>query len=459
MLYIPLTAAWCVFWLLVVVVSAAGFIAVRSAWVTEPERVPARRAAWTANLTLLLPGAASLVTTASLWGAVVLTVNRALLSRFPTGVHHVVWSPAERPGILFWQARDQLIQQGMGVLPRTLLVLAVAGVMAAWSLAPAIWLEIFPPKDPAKANGGKAEWLGKNLTAGFNGLRVAGEVLRWVAIASTLSLAAFSIYVPQVSVHSIRVDPGFPHFFIPLEKEMVKPAILAGGALVLALFSSRGMLKFLALGFHSALQIAIDVVNWMRFHPLDYNPQARICARFYSLLRYVAEWRDPVDGRGYDSLVIVAHSQGTVITADFLRYLSFLDGTATLQLSQGSPIFKDRKVHLFTMGSPLRQVYSIRFPHVYGWARGTGSSQPFSEPDLVALFGVGTWTNAFRSGDYIGRSLWHRETDELTWSLSLQGAAVASGHREYCVGEGAHTHYWDETAGSVAEELQNLINA
>jgi hypothetical protein len=80
------------------------------------------------------------------------------------------------------------------------------------------------------------------------------------------------------------------------------------------------------LGFRTVIDVVLGVINWLRLHPLDDNPRARICARYVSLLRHLCQWKAVSDGRGYDSIVIFAHSQGTVITADLLR---FLETTAT----------------------------------------------------------------------------------------------------------------------------------
>ena len=40
-----------------------------------------------------------------------------------------------------------------------------------------------------------------------------------------------------------------------------------------------------------------------------------------SFYRHPVRYRDPVHGRGYDSVVIVAHSLGSLISADLLRFL------------------------------------------------------------------------------------------------------------------------------------------
>ena len=55
------------------------------------------------------------------------------------------------------------------------------------------------------------------------------------------------------------------------------------------------------------------------------------------------------------------------------------------------------------------------------------------------------WVNVYRSGDYVGRAL---------WSDATAGTAVGT---EYCIGAGAHTHYWDRTAPMIADALDRLI--
>ena len=65
-------------------------------------------------------------------------------------------------------------------------------------------------------------------------------------------------------------------------------------------------------------------------------------------------------------MVIVSHSQGTVITADLLRYLAYRgrrdDASRAAVLGRW---LEEIEVHLFTAGSPLRQLYAARFPDLY----------------------------------------------------------------------------------------------
>ena len=210
-----------------------------------------------------------------------------------------------------------------------------------------------------------------------------------------------------------------------------------------------GIIFGIVLGFRAVIDIALDVANWIRIHPRDANPKARISARFVSQLRYLAAWRDPRDGGRYDAFVLIAHSQGSVIAAEILRYLQAARHPLLAAL-------ETRKLYLFTMGCPLRQLYSLRFPHQYAWARHNAASWAGTEPDPVHL-GVAEWVNAYRSGDYVGRYLWHPDTGEDQWKPEPFPLTGANPRREFCIGPGDHTHYWEKSAPRIAEELDRII--
>src|ERR1035437_7213321 len=95
-------------------------------------------------------------------------------------------------------------------------------------------------------------------------------------------------------------------------------AVVAGAGI--GILGLGGRLSQLALGFQPVVRVALGVDNWLREHPRNANPTARICGRYVSLLRYIAQWKDE-QGHGYDALIVFAHSQGTVVTADLLRFL------------------------------------------------------------------------------------------------------------------------------------------
>ncbi|MBI3492973.1 MAG: hypothetical protein HY047_14520 [Acidobacteria bacterium] len=230
------------------------------------------------------------------------------------------------------------------------------------------------------------------------------------------------------------------------------------------------------LGFRSVLDILLDVDNWLREHPLDSNPKARICGRYVSLLRYIANWQTP-GGDQYDALVIIAHSQGTVITADLLRFLRAQAGAQGMQAYDPQLARLDTlPISVFTMGCPLRQLYGLRFPRLYRWARHDNRQPmspwqprdlPLDQRPMPAGLGVGQWINAYRSGDYVGRHLWRTEPCDYKWTGDRSGSDVAAPvplnstdgaqRLEFCIGAGAHTHYWDRTGIIIARELDRLI--
>jgi hypothetical protein len=109
------------------------------------------------------------------------------------------------------------------------------------------------------------------------------------------------------------------------------------------------------------------------------------------------------------------------------------------------------------MGSPLRQLYARRFPHLYGWVSGAGPNVGAAGADLSSLLGVRRWINIFRSADYVGRTVWAPDAQNASAYDPFQPLRDAPTSGELCIGPGAHTHYWDETADYVGERLDVLI--
>jgi hypothetical protein len=137
------------------------------------------------------------------------------------------------------------------------------------------------------------------------------------------------------------------------------------------------------------------------------------------------------------------------------------------------------------MGSPLRQLLNRFFPYLYDWVRETpdnGDTEmgpPLREPPNQldsspgsallpdpADLGIQRWVNAYRSGDYVGRSLWLNEWYRRTRGGDENGSYpdgievvtdAAQTRIEFCIGAGAHTHYWDDTAPDIAQVLGQLL--
>ena len=319
------------------------------------------------------------------------------------------------------------------------------------------------------------------LDNGFRILRWGGELLYWTMWLSPLVFLLLNV---------VLIDWIHKHWNL-VQGLIGVTATLVGGAAV-GVFGFAGRIKSLGRAFRPIIRVMLDVDNWLREHPRQSNPTARICARYVSLFRHICEWKDPEDPEsGYDAMVIVAHSQGTVITADFLRYLN-AEKTVFGKMGDYDPelaLLNDLPVYLFTMGCPLHQLYGLRFPYLYGWARSEvpdAELEPGKLPDIgkndaprPVHLGLRRWVNAYRSGDYVGRFLWrgggkgyewdpvpnsyiyekYREEWDPPAGKPEKVSADAEGSRiECCIGPGAHTHYWDHTAGLVAEVLDRMIN-
>jgi hypothetical protein len=218
---------------------------------------------------------------------------------------------------------------------------------------------------------------------------------------------------------------------------------LAGGALTIAALGSRFTQTFGRL--RVALDAVLDVDSYFRDPPNRQPPRARIYSRYASLLAYLRD-------RGYARIVIVSHSQGTVISADLLRYLHVQRRLP--EIVGGIPIT------LVTVGSPLRDLYAERFPLLYRWmgspAAGFATAGP-SASDIGAV----EWVNACRSGDYVGRFLWtprgHAYGIALVGTDGTVEADRAGDRTEFCLGAGAHTHYFSNDAVALAVEIDRLI--
>jgi hypothetical protein len=218
---------------------------------------------------------------------------------------------------------------------------------------------------------------------------------------------------------------------------------IAGGAVTIAALGARFTQTFGRL--RVALDAVLDIDNYFRDPPNRQPPRARIYSRFGSLLGYLRD-------QGYARIVIVSHSQGTVISADLLRYLHVQRRLP--EISGGIPIA------LVTVGSPLRDLYAEHFPLLYRWMGSNADGFATAGPRASDI-GATAWVNACRSGDYVGRRVW--TAPGQPYRIALVGAdgkveAERAGARtEFCLGAGAHTHYFSNDAVALAVELDRLI--
>ena len=364
-----------------------------------------------------------------------------------------------------------LLQSAHPGLPFVIGPSIAALLLFALILLPSVYRELKPP---LSGTNGQSKLLGAWLSSGLGSLR-AIIALFWVAAFAVPAVyfcvaAAGYICIPR------EARPGFLlHLYLFPGMGLTKSILDTEGALFAG---SATLLVGLLLKYGSVvLDTILDVDNYLRTSPATSTPRARIAERYLGLLKYLHEYRGANDGLPYGRIVIVAHSLGSLITADLLRFLH-QDEIPELT-SYAFPARKILPLYFFSMGNPLWQLLNRFFPMLYGWIRdypdGSGITPPQPAPDSTDTsttpkreqLGVAVWRNSYRSGDYVGRSLWlndryaRTEGDDDSGSFPAVPEAasvqVAPGCIESCIGLGAHTHYWDRTAPDIAVQLDELI--
>lgn len=429
------------------------------------------RVLWTVGISLTIPPTLFLILTLAFWRAL-LNTGASWMPRYQ---HQLTWPfqwlfDKDEASVRDFVS-DLIVRAAPPVFYVGFLAFVLLMVVFAWSLLPAILSESTRPSD---INQKKSVWLGRSLSAAFT----ASVVI--CAVTSVLFLLAG---FPLV----LAADYWFPQEH-PVNRVFLPYSgyILNGLALgIIAVATARGQLRWVAPPvLRSVLDIILDVANWLRHLPAEKNPRNRICARYVSLLRYLCACKDLNDQRGYDAVIILAHSQGCVITADLLRFLKAEDCDPALERFRKPVENGGMRIQLFTMGNPLRQLYSWPFPFFYGWARHdhfvmkplpTDLTAPDPDPNPDDLLGVTLWVSAYRSGDFVGRQNWRTDKCAYLFDLATMDSRDATGivsrkateavsrdatgkREEFCIGNGAHTHYWDDTAPDIAHRLDKMID-
>ena len=439
-------------------------------------KVRFRRMAWTVNLSVLVPSLLLLIMTLGLWKAAestlvkVYNVSQAGGGALLDSNNHVSFNfqIADLAKLTAWisdkpmtdkAAVQNMMESSSYLLDRAVFPLSIAFVIAVWSLLPVVITEVVPPLPVKSADMWKksSQWLGRCLTQAFFNMRIGGELLRALVIILFIDALLAGVIDPFTDVAKakglLKILFGFNE-----ERNISSALLTALGVAIVAMLLGRGPLQFLVLGFRAFLIILIDVINWLRLRPLSRNPRARISARYVSMLRHLCAWRDPQNGRGYEAVIIVAHSQGTVVSADILRFIH-AEPRMDPQLNE---IYSGQlPVDFFTMGCPLRQLYSLRFPDLYRWVRqdDDASTLPQSQPTFGKL-GVRSWVNCYRTGDYVGRQLWTSDAAPSVWNpsnLAFRCVMPQGKQTDVCLGPGSHTHYWDTTSSDFSDMLDRVI--
>jgi hypothetical protein len=313
--------------------------------------------------------------------------------------------------------------------------------------------------------------LGRWLTGGYR--KLDRVVLTFVAAAVAAALLAAVVLVAA----RFRVDLSptwlgrHLKLFGELSKDWLKYFMISAGTATIAFTAAGGVLSRYVPWLRGPLDAALDVDNHFREFPRRAIPRARIFSRYVALLKHVA-------AQNYERIVIVSHSQGTVISADLLRYM--MERAANAEANgtddEVARLWRDvgSKIMLVTAGCPLRQLYAARFPEMYDWVlRDDGTTMGPSATDV----GVALWVNVYTTGDYVGRWLWSRtphvdeypvsqidetqsgETytpahiDASDWRTLMGQATV----KDVSIGAGAHTHYFAPGQEVMAAIVDALI--
>ncbi|MFZ1545577.1 MAG: hypothetical protein WAT12_00500, partial [Candidatus Nitrotoga sp.] len=271
-----------------------------------------------------------------------------------------------------------------------------------------------PVEQTVNRTRGMASWL--------NGAITSLKLAEWLLIVAWVLLAIGYIFkLPYIAGNDWVTSIG-------LILAGTLPAMLLGR-------------KILPSGLSLGLDIILDVSNWMRERPFAVNPRGQIMVRYLSLLKYLSE-------SGYNHIIVVAHSQGAVVTVDSLRLL------AQFHTIRDSVFVKSKPtIELVTAGSPLRQIYREVFPHQYGWVVSKSGG-----PDISCLACVRHWINVYRSGDYVGRSIWSEpKPGMMNTAKEFNAATPVPQIDDICLGAGAHLHYFDGTSNVIGTVVAKLI--
>jgi hypothetical protein len=338
-------------------------------------------------------------------------------------------------------------------LPATLALLGLAGFLLVWWALPSVLTERFPARNkvepPRTAPDDVSVHMGTWLSRGLDST-AAVTLLLW----SSIFLAPVLYLLLD---DAVRTEGGAIRDVLNTLKSGTKLLVVSYA------FAGTAILAALAKGGQTVLGVVLDVDTYLRTSPVEATPRAKIFERFISTLRYL---NDPL--QGYDSIVVIAHSLGALISGDLFLYVH-------AKKLEPLPV----PTCLLTLGNPTRQLLNRFFPYLYDWVRTTPDNGlrplpppcneeptviPFEERPHPHELGLKHWASAYRSGDYVGRSLW---LNEWFWRTNPDGGAGLASlnivrsedcHKaEACIGAGAHTHYMDDTATEVAWMLDSLI--
>ena len=250
----------------------------------------------------------------------------------------------------------------------------------------------------------RLRWAGRSTPEGWNPDRPAPRLIVGLPILLADLFCSLSFFVFTLWVVIASVFPWPSAFFAV--------GVIVFLVVVPVVFGLLFWQEPVRFGLH----VVMDVISHFQRRGSRFPLRERIQARFLQALNRLLDVEDP------SHVLIVAHSQGTIITLE-----SLLGPDLAARL-------RGRVVALATFGSPLTHLYQHYFPAQYG---------PLNEGEWTRLNeAVGRWVNLFRIDDYVGTNV---NGPKETWPTNLPLPAG------YAL---AHTSYWEEAIfRRIADEL------
>jgi len=366
--------------------------------------------------------------------------------------------------------------------------IAALGVLLLAALAvPSVWYEISPKRT---ATNSRSKCLGIWLSGGFRHFRWTISLLWFAAFAVPFGIFVYGLFCFRQSSNS---DSLLLYLYTRFGMPQAANLLLHSGGILVG--SGAVLLGLLVKNLSPVLDAVLDVDTYLRTSPANATPRARIVERYVALLGHIHARRNPDGSHYYNRVIIVAHSLGSNITADMLRFFNkcahpVLNGIQVhpyqdyIHFAFAGQPQGTLPLYFFTMGSPLRQLLNRFFPHLYQWIRevpedtssgstamSPGDPLPQDTPPSPDDLRLTQWANFYRTGDYIGRALWSTGVlerndrgpqggvypDDLSANEFKPGPNQKAKQIDACVGLGAHTHYWDRTAPDVGNQLDKMI--
>jgi hypothetical protein len=379
----------------------------------------------TAMLCMMVSTSLFAVLTISLWA---LVVNAGLPQTIEQAPLQLLFDPidnASNVSVSVQQFTQALLSASASFFFPTLIALGLLGLTAFVLFLPSLVTEAVPRRDKTDS-----PHLGHWLDA----------ALPWLGRAvAVVAIAYISVMILQVSAPlRLSGETVLQRYASTTSNQWVSLVAWSLAASATSLLALGPALSKSLGRWRVVLDIALDIDNYFREHPRSANPRGRIYARYAATLRHLQQ-------QGYAKVVIVAHSQGTVISADLLRLMHAREHLPTAALASALNITLPPTV-LITAGSPLAQLYRARFAHLYRWIDALNPQWQ----QLAQHFGLQRWVNVYTSGDYVGRSFWRGPS---RYNQENTPAAVDKQRAEMCIGAGAHTHYFERENHALAQAI------